>query len=348
MTSPHGPTMPPDGRSGRCGRLDVGDVRGYIATGELPADELAACRAAAVASPAFDGADSGDGTVLVGVRTVAKLQRRRHERLDTVVRLERLRSATGIPAPKLLDHGTLPPAEAGLISGPVTEAGPASDPSAEAGGASDPNGGGGAGSQWRWWAVLERAAGRHYDAPTPGQQAALGAVLRTWHERGEVGGLRLDDPGGLGVLLGTPRGVTPGGYPELAKRFDEVCAGQPVTAIHGDAAATHNTLYDGDRLTAVIDSGGVDSGPPMLDLAWALAIDLPRGGAVDPLLDGYGRDAVDAGALDRLLPLMMARRLADVPQLGFDRVGAGWLAEWLDRHAPPVLAIVAPELGLQP
>jgi len=72
----------------------------------------------------------------------------------------------------------------------------------------------------------------------------------------------------------------------------------------------------------------------MLDLAWALAIDLPRGGAVDPLLDGYGRDAVDAGALDRLLPLMMARRLADVPQLGFDRVGAGWLAEWLDRHAP--------------
>ncbi len=97
-----------------------------------------------------------------------------------------------------------------------------------------------------------------------------------------------------------------------------------------------------------LDSGGVDSGPPMLDLAWALAIDLPRGGAVDPLLDGYGRDAVDAGALDRLLPLMMARRLADVPQLGFDRVGAGWLAEWLDRHAPPVLAIVAPELGLQP
>jgi hypothetical protein len=171
--------------------------------------------------------------------------------LDTVVRLERLRQDAGILAPELLDHGTVSVA--------------------------DP-----AGSQRRWWAVLERAAGRHYDVPTPGRQAALGVTLRTWH--------------------------------------------------------------DGDRLTAVIDSGEVDSGPPMLDLAWALALDLPHGGAVAPLLDGYGRDSVDQDALAGLLPLAMARRLADVPQLGAGVVGAGWLVNWLDRHAPPILALVLPEL----
>jgi hypothetical protein len=49
--------------------------------------------------------------------------------------------------------------------------------------------------------VLERLDGRPSDDPLPAQQRSLGRQLRRWHERGSLGGLRLDDPGGLGVLL---------------------------------------------------------------------------------------------------------------------------------------------------
>ncbi|MGH3712010.1 MAG: phosphotransferase [Micromonosporaceae bacterium] len=312
MTGPVGPlAAAADTATDRCGPLDVADA-GRIPTDELAEAELAVIRRAALASTAYDGAPGTvTGTVAFGTVTVAKLQRRTHERIGTIRRLEWLRQHAGIPAPQLLDHGTVP-----------------------------------TGRRDGWWAILSYAAGGSAASPTPGQQRALGAALRAWHESGVTGGLRLDDPGGLGVLLGTPREFVPAGYPELAERYAAACAGQPVTPIHGDAAVCHNTLFAGDDLAALIDSGAVEHGPPMLDLAWALAVDLPHGAAADPLLDGYGRDAVSRDALAALLPLLMVRRLVDVRRIGAAAVGADWLIGWLRAYSPDLLALVAGELGV--
>lgn len=299
----------------RCGALDVADAD-RIPTDELPAARVAELRHAALASPWYDGAvaaGSARGTVAFGTRTVAKLQRRAHERLTTIRRLEWLRAHAGIAAPRLLDSGEVPAGRAGPAGG--------------------------------WWAILEYAVGTPAAEPTPARQRALGVQLRAWHSAGVTDGLRLDDPGGLGVLLGTPREFVPAAYPRLAERFAAVCEGQPVTPIHGDAAVCHNTLYTGAELAVLLDSGAVEYGP-MLDLAWALAVDLPHGAAVDPLLDGYGHDAVDPDTLYALLPLLMVRRLVDVKRIGPGAVGADWLVGWLRRHAPELYALVAGELGV--
>ncbi|MGH3737629.1 MAG: phosphotransferase [Micromonosporaceae bacterium] len=309
----------------RCGALDVADL-GHIPTGELPESLVSEIRRAALASPAYDGlADDGSadarGTVAFGASTVAKLQHRAHERLGTVLRLEWLRHQARIRAPRLLDHGTVPTGH--------------------------------------WWAILDHAPGAPAAEPTPARQRALGAQLRAWHESGPgagpqldgdvsgerpggPGGLRLDDPGGLGVLLGTPREFLGEAYPELAERYAAVCQGMPLVPIHGDVAVCHNTLYAGDELAAVLDSGAVEYGPPMLDLACALAIDLPHGAAIDPLLDGYGRDAVDEAALHTLLPLLALRRLVDIKRVGVARVGARWLVTWLRACAPDLLPLASP------
>lgn len=296
-----------------CGPLDVGDARALISTMALHPAELVASGRAALASPAFDGsvtALDGTETAVAGRRTFIKLQHRWHERLETVLRFEELRRHAGTPAPRLLDHGTVK-----------------------------------AGSEEIWWAVLERLDGRPSEDPLPSQQRHLGRRLRRWHERGSLGGLRLDDPGGLGVLLGTARFVVPRSYPQVAALFDAACRGRRVTAIHGDVAVGHNALFDGDELTGILDPGAVEVGPPMLDLAWALAVDLPHGASADPLLDGYGRDAVDREALDAVLPLMMLRRLIDTFTLA-TRHDTKWLTGWLQEHAAHLLDVVAGELTL--
>lgn len=138
----------------------------------------------------------------------------------------------------------------------------------------------------------------------------------------------------------------PHAYRALAALFGEVCEGLPMTAIHGDVAVGHNALFDGDVLTGLLDPGATESGPPMLDLAWALAVDMPRGAEPGPLIDGYGADGVDLGSLEALLPLMMLRRLIDTPVLGLAGTDGRWLVEWLRERRPDLLALVADELEL--
>ena len=284
-----------------CGRLDVGDRLALIRTGRLPSALVANAIRAAVANPAFDGPEtspSEDGVVF-GTRTVVKVQQCLHERLETLRNFEELRTATGVRGPRLLDSGT---------------------------------------EEGAWWVVLERLPGVHGDRPTPGRQRELGHQLRRWHSRPPRGGLRLDAPGALGVLLGSARATIPDTYGTFAELVGAVCAGSPMTAIHGDAAVGHNVLFDGDVLTGLLDPGATESGPPMLDLAWALAVDMPRGAGQEPLIEGYGADGVDRRALAALLPLMMLRRLIDASTLGLD-ADAAWIAAWLDARRPDLLVL---------
>jgi hypothetical protein len=175
--------------------------------------------------------------------------------------------------------------------------------------------------------------------PTPARQRALGRQLRLWHSQPPGEGLRLDDPGALGVLLGWARNTVPDAYPAIAEHFDVACRGLPITAIHGDVAVCHNALFDGDVLTGLLDPGANEAGPPMLDLAWSLAVDMPRGAVPEPLLDGYGHDAVDQDALTALLPPMMLRRLIDAPSLGLAETDGAWIAGWLREHRPDLLTL---------
>ncbi|GII86584.1 hypothetical protein Ssi03_45740 [Sphaerisporangium siamense] len=295
-----------------CGRLDVGDRRGIVSTGRVPPNEVAEARATALKSPAFDGfGDRHDleATVVYGHRTIVKVQHRLHERFETALRMESMREYAGVSVPALLDAGTLETA-----SGAV------------------------------WWLVLERVDGFPGDHPTPARQRQMGEQIRRWHDAGDQGGLRLDDPGALGVMLGSARTLVPHAYPSLSRLFDQVCTGQPMTAIHGDVALGHNALFEGDELRAFFDPGAVEVGPPMLDLAWCLAVDLPHGAHPQWLLEGYGTAAVEQEALDALLPLMVLRRLIDVRAEGQIK-DARWLANWLSMNAPDLLSLIAPVAG---
>ncbi|WP_285697371.1 phosphotransferase [Actinomadura sp. NBRC 104412] len=296
-----------------CGRLDVADRDAPIPTDRFDTADIARIVRAASTSPSYDGppvADDGTGGVVVGRRTILKPQRRRHERLETVLRFERLRAATGLPAPRLLDHGTID-----------------------------------TGSDPRWWAVLQRLPGTEGDRPTPAQQRELGRMLRAWHAHSPAEGMRLDEPGALGVFLGWTRTAVPDAYPVIAGLLSDACAGMPMVAIHGDVAVGHNALFDGDTLTAVLDPGAIGQGPPMLDLAWALAVDLPHGGSIEPLIEGYG-DTADREGLDALLPLMLLRRLVDTPVLGIAATDGRWIARHLRNERPDLLALVEDELEL--
>ncbi|MFD0902094.1 hypothetical protein [Actinomadura sediminis] len=295
-------------RAPLCGPLDTGDRRALIPTGHVSDSLVEAAIRDALTSSAFDGprdlaaaldAHGADG-VVPGARTVVKVRRRLHERLETVRHFDQVRAAAGVRAPRLLDVGTCGDA---------------------------------------WWAVLERLPGAHADRPTPARQRELGHQLRLWHSRPPGDGLRLDDPGALGVLLGWARTTLPDAYQAIAERFDAACRGLPMTAIHGDVAVCHNALFDGDVLTGLLDPGATESGPPMLDLAWSLAVDMPRGADPGPLIDGYGSDAADQDALAALLPLMMLRRLIDTPSLGLAGSDGAWITRWLRDHDPELLTL---------
>lgn len=297
--------------AGRCGPLDVADQAGYISTAAVPDNEVDLARAIATRSPHYDGLAVAPGSVptaavAVGHETLAKVQHREHERLASSLWFDQLRTELGLPAPELLDSG-----EVDTPSGP------------------------------RWWVVMRRVHGEEAGEPRPSRMRALGRALRTWHDQADHHGLRLDDPGGLGVLLGSFRKQHPDTYPEAAARLADICTGQPMTAIHGDVAVGHNALFDGDKLAAFIDPGAVHIAPPMLDLAWCLAVDLPRGADTEPLLDGYGHDGIDHDAMDALLPHLCLRRLVDTHIIK-RRAEAEWLTAMLDRTAPDLLRLAEP------
>jgi hypothetical protein len=286
----------------------VGDALGHISTDAVPVSQVDAAMAAAVASPAFDGprrTQRAGANVAHGPATVAKVQHREHERLASHLWFERIRADAGIPAPVLLDSGTVD-----------TESGP------------------------RWWLVLQRVRGETGAEPTAERQRALGGLLRIWHEHAPREGLRLDDPGGLGAQLGTPRSRMPNdAYVEFSEAHARPCLGLAMMAIHSDVAVSgQNVLYEDGRVSALLDPGVIHVGPPEVDLAWALAIDLPHGATSAPLLDGYGRDAVDGDALDAVLTQQMAVYLVDA-LIADDRADIAWLRRELQRRDPRALAL---------
>ena len=263
-----------------CGPLDLDDAR-TPPIGELPPPVVAALVRAAAADPAYDGPPPPDGgaTVVPGRRTVIKVQHRRHETLAVLAEFERIRARSGIPAPALLDSGELDFDDGSY-----------------------------------WWAVLARADGVHGG---PGERLAerqrrMGALLRRWHDTVPATGYRLDDPGAGALFFGEIRARNRPAALCLVVALDKACRGAPMSAIHGDLAVGHNVLFRGGRPCAVLDPGAVQVGPPMVDLAWSVAVDLGLGGTIRDAVDGYGRERVDADQLDRLLPLMAQRRYVDV------------------------------------
>lgn len=298
-----------------CRALDVDDDAAAVPTDEIPGALWRAALREALASPCFDGADPvPDGErVVLGAATVAKVQRRAHERLDVLVDFEKLRRAAGVPAPALLDHGVVE------VDGERV-----------------------------WWTVLERARGEHGDgspALLRDRQRAVADVLRRWHAHGDAGlGARLDDPGMAGLFFGEIRARAPEAARRLATELDAACRGAEMAAIHGDAAVGHNVLFRGAGVSAMLDPGAVRVAPPMLCLGWAAAVDLGLGGSVEDALAGYAAGAVDRGLLYRLLPLLVTRRLSDVRRLG-DAAAERRLAEWLGSRRPDLVDLAVAGAG---
>ncbi|MFY1691976.1 phosphotransferase [Plantactinospora sp. WMMB782] len=277
--SAEAPRCGPSAEAPRCGPLDLSEGATPSA-GELPREVVDALVRAAARSPAYDGPPpTGSGvTVLPGHRTLIKVQHRRHETLAVCLEYERVRVAAAIPAPALLDHGEI------VVGGAR-----------------------------RWWTVLERVPGSHSGGGPllPRRQRAVTAVMRRWHDHAPPIGRRLDAPGSALMFFGEIRLRDPSCAARLAAALDQACRGAPMTAIHGDMAVGHNVLFTGARLRAVLDPGAIQVGPPMLDLAWCIAVDLGLGGTVESALAGYG-GGMDHERLDRLLPLMLARRRFDL------------------------------------
>lgn len=293
-----------------CGALDIGDEAAVLPTDVVAPGLRRAAMEQALTSARFDGdaenTKAADG-VCFGKRTVAKAQHRVHERLDVLVDFEALRRSVGLPAPALLDHGVVD------VDGVST-----------------------------WWIVMERAEGEHGNESLqllPGRQHALAQVLRKWHDHGDATvGPRLDDPGVAGLFFGEIRGRAPLAAKHLAAELDTACRDARMAAIHGDAAVGHNVLFKGDDVAAVLDPGAVRVAPPMLCLGWAAAVDIGFGGTYDAAVAGYGPDAADRQLLDRLLPLLVTRRLADVRRLGDSR-SESHLGTWLAARRPDLLEL---------
>ena len=180
---------------------------------------------------------------------------------------------------------------------------------------------------------MERIPHTATGLPTQVQLEQLGYQLRRWHEEVEPSGLRLDSAGALGIFLGSMRQDNPAIYQTLSDLISKATFGKRMTAVHSDLAVSKNALFQDQTLAAVIDPGAIQVAPPMLDLAWSLAIDLPRGGDGDAILRGYGKRAVDQNHLEALLPLMMIRRLIDCRYHG-DSLATHWMKAWLRRHFP--------------
>ncbi|MGW0664416.1 phosphotransferase [Streptodolium elevatio] len=303
----------------RCRRLDVGDDGAVLPTDELDPVLCQEAMRQALASPRFDGnagQPRGMERVVAGAATVAKVQRRVHERLDVLLEFDDLRRVADVPAPALLDHGTVDKDGVSV-----------------------------------WWTVLERARGEHGDRGAhvpellPSRQRALARVLRRWHTYGDAAlGPRLDDPGMAGLFFGEIRARAPGAAKQLAAELDAACRGTEMAAVHGDAAVGHNVLFQGADVTAVLDPGAVRVAPSMLCLGWAVAVDLGLGGSVDAAGAGYAASTADRELLHRLLPLLVTRRLADMRRLG-DTSAERRLGAWLRSRRPELLDLAVAGSG---
>jgi hypothetical protein len=286
----------------------VGDRRGTLPTQRLTDTEISGIQRAAVTTAQLTEPLSqtpGSRAVLYGDQVVVKVQERPEQTLDTALVFNAVRLMAHIPIPRLLAHG-------GADQSGVR----------------------------RWWAVLERLPGTPVatDGVTPARQRALGAALRAWHDRAIPHGRRLDDPGVAGLLLGGVREHEPGIVTALSARLAAHCQGAAMSAVHGDVAVTRNTLYREEELTAILDPSPIQVAPPMLDLAWASALDLAHGADPEPLCAGYGRDGVDEPLLTALTAVMLRRRLAETRAAGDQRASEALRRE-LTARAPDLLEL---------
>ncbi len=306
MTPQH-PEPAPATPAPPCGPLDVNERRGRLPTGPLTDTEVSGIQRAAVTSARLTEPLSpvpGARAVLRGNHTVLKVQDLPEQTLDTALVFNAVRLMADIPIPRLLAHG-------GADQSGVR----------------------------RWWAVLERMPGEPADPAqvTPARQRGLGAALRAWHERAIPHGRRLDGPGVAGLLLASVRAHEPATFGPLAQRLDERCRGARMAAVHGNVAVTRNTLYTGERLSAILDPSPIQVAPPMLELAWAIALDTAAGADPAPLCAGYGEDGIDRPRLDALVPVMLRRRLCETRAAG-DQRASERLAHALDQREPLLLA----------
>lgn len=284
----------------------MGDRRGTLPTQRLTDTEISGIQRAAVTSAHLTEPLSqtpGSRAVLSGEQVIVKVQERPEQTLDTALVFNAVRLMAGIPIPRLLAHG-------GADQSGVR----------------------------RWWAVLERlpgtaATGEHV---TPARQRALGAALRAWHDRAIPHGRRLDDPGVAGLLLGGVREHEPRILTALGARLAEHCQGATMSAVHGNVAVTRNTLYRDEELTAILDPSPIQVAPPMLDLAWASALDIAHGANPAPLCAGYGHDGVDEPLLAALTAVMLRRRLAET-RAASDQRANEILRRELSERAPDLL-----------
>ena len=141
-----------------------------------------------------------------------------------------------------------------------------------------------------WWEAISVIDGEERPCPTHARAHNLGSVFSQWHQIVPRSGLRLDDPGGLETWLGTARRFCPTVFSTLANAAAHMFPGLPMVSIHGDAAITHNSLWDGDNVSGLIDPGAIAVGPAALDLAFAAARDMATSGqdTRQALLAGYG------------------------------------------------------------
>jgi Ser/Thr protein kinase RdoA (MazF antagonist) len=96
-------------------------------------------------------------------------------------------------------------------------------------------------------------------------------------------------------------------FNEMTGNFHRLIQGRPVVGIHGDIFTAQNALFENNCLTGIIDPGAMRSAPREVDLSWTVACEVADGADPSPLLGAYGD--YDAALLERLMPLMIRRRL---------------------------------------
>ena len=188
-----------------------------------------------------------------------------------------------------------------------------------------------------WWEAITFIKGKERPCPTHARAYNLGVVLSQWHRMVPRSGLRLDDPSGLETWLGTARRFYPAAFPALAKAAAHAFPGLAMVGIHGDVAVTHNSLWDGDCITGLIDPGTVAVGPAALDLAFAATHDIATSGhdTRQALLAGYGGEPAGwAGALQ----VTAARTWLDCAVEG-DTKGQQRIKPWLGNDLSKALLV---------
>lgn len=172
-----------------------------------------------------------------------------------------------------------------------------------------------------WWVLLPWVGDGAPVRPDRPSLVALGRLLRRWHVETPGVGVRLDDPRGLGLFLGTMLRSDPLAFARWGSRLSDACQGLPMVAVHGDLAHDHNVLWRRTGGPAVIDPGAVALAPAALDVAFAVSRAWQAGAprpALEWLLSGYGAAVPGLAAV---VPVLVERSRVDARVL---RAASSW------------------------